>query len=911
MGGSDVESLLENGFWPNSRAKSPDPRSIPDSLQRPSHSTEDAQAVPRKMPYHIGLRKPPPPIVEDENDALAKEAGSVASSVPSEEPPNRGDPDQYPILLPVEEDAHKHNPERRFILVPNPTDASSDVSGSEKKPSERERRRSAERAAELDPEPAFYEANTGRKYESPPDRDDKPTRKEARPETEHRRNRPGDLPPIITDSRSEGRPYSDARRGKSTTRVDSRGEDYFSPRLSSVTSQGRREHLLTPEVIEHATHGRDRPIYRGGSSPEPQGRNPSARSNDRHSRNNQDDRRHKEREYRSARASSPTLQKRRTSEVPKFSRRGSKESRESSRRYADRSPSKSDRQVPSSTPSQSDFDSSSQQSSTSGDSRAPVRYNDTFYSSEDEPQRHVDPRRRRPTTPTKKREYLATPVESRGASRRTSRGQSTLPSPRRSQNSFADPSSTSSGSRSATFPREPIPPREDDRSGRPPPRASTARGSFTATRNAAPAPAAAAAVSASAPNGSVDPRRPTALPPPRAFPRVESRPLPPTPSVAVPTQPTWPPPRFEPPQQNIPSSPPISTYRRFSTEVKTGELPDIPHCPRTRPEAGHMDWLTLPRCDSFNICPSCYGANFKGTEFAHEFVVMPFRPLDRPLACDFGSSEFYRIAWLFTRKYRRPDLGLLHGLAKLAAQCQPCVGAREASRIWYSVRDPATRRPVEGFAACDACATAVETLLPGLTGLFVPVAAPAERARGVCALHHDRGHDRGRFLLYFDALEGAADQALATQSAPDVQALAARVRQIAAVPPCPGDRAVAGAHWHVMRDVPLVVCPECFALVVQPLLDGREDYTVAGNFLHAPKPLPRATCMLYSDNMRALFNRAAAGREMDMLAAVLKKREGKKAEFEERLAMVHRMRPGSKGFDDEMRRILREWRRYE
>ncbi|KAI1754626.1 hypothetical protein F4782DRAFT_39109 [Xylaria castorea] len=908
MVSSDVESLLNNGYWPNSRAKSPDPRSISDTSHKPSYLSQDDQAIPRRLPYHIGSQKPPHPIVEDENDALAKEAGLLAvSSVASEEPTNRGDPDQYPILLPVDE--HQHNPERRFILVPNESDLSSDVSDTENKSGGY--RRTTERTAELDTEPPFYEANTCRKYESPPGHDNKTSKKEIRPETKHRRSHPGDLPPIITDGGSGGR-SDDNRREKSTTRTDNRSEDYLSAR-PSASSRVPREHLLTPEVIEHATNGRDRQYYRGGSSPEPQSRNRSAQPSDQYNRNSQHDRKYKERESKSAHPSSPTLQKRRTSEVPKYTRRGSKENYESSRQYIDRSSSKSDRKVPSSTHSQSDRDSGSQQSSSSRDARAPPQYSDTFYSSEDDSRQRVDSRRIRSGMPAGKHELPPTPVESRGTARRKSREQSSLPSPRLSQSSLSDPYSSSSSSRSATFPREPVPSRSENRAGRPLPRASTSKGSFSAARNAVPTAVSVttAIPSAPIPNASVDHRRSPVRPAPKAGSTIDSRAQPSTPSVSIPTRPSWPPPRFEPPPSSKSSSSPIGSYRRYSTEVKTGDLPDIPHCPRTREEAGHMDWLTLPRCDSFNICPSCYSANFASTEFAHEFVLMPFRPRDRPLACDFGASEFYRIAWLFTRKYGRPDLGLFHGLTKIAATCQPCTGHRQVSRIWYSIRDPSTKRYIDEFTVCDACASTVETLLPSLTGLFVPLDSPAERTRGVCAMHHDRGYDRGRFLLYFDVLEGAADHALQTQSAPNVQALADRIRQLAAIPPCPEGRTLYDAYWHTMREVPIVVCPECFMMVVQPLLDGRGDLTVAGNFHNRLQYEKKAECMLFSDRMRSVFNRAVMKRDLGYLTEKVNERTSKKEEFDARLKALQRQGTVTPWAAAETDRIIKEWKRYE
>jgi len=360
-----------------------------------------------------------------------------------------------------------------------------------------------------------------------------------------------------------------------------------------------------------------------------------------------------------------------------------------------------------------------------------------------------------------------------------------------------------------------------------------------------------------------------------------------------------------------------------------------------------MDWLTLPRCDNFNICPSCYSANFSTTEFAHDFVPVPFRPRDRPLACDFGTSEYYRIAWLFTRKYRRSDLGFLHALTRVAAPCctGPGGGNADATRsrvIWYSVKDPRTARPVDNFAVCHACAKTVETLLPGLAGLFVPLDPSAWPANGVCALATATANstptgadgdataistvadqDHARFLLYFDVLEGSADRALETQTPPNMQALADRVRELSIAPPCPQGRPVRNAVWHTMRSVPgLTVCPECFVAVVRPILDDRDkdrdrdrDLVVVGDFHAQPTTLPDGDCMLFSPRMRTVFARAVRNRDLRYLAMKVRERTDKERECSARLQAVQRQGQGtgsgSSWADAEMERIVREWKKYE
>ncbi|GAP84094.1 putative proteinrelated to ser arg-related nuclear matrix [Rosellinia necatrix] len=946
MGDSRVESMLRNNYWSTPRAKSPDPRKVADAPHRTTYAYRNDRTIPRRVPYDSGPPKPPPPSVEDENDALAKEAGSVVSSVPSEEPVNRGELDQYPILLPVEEHMYEHNLERRFVLVSK----SSDVPGSEKK--QGQRRMSTERFAEPDPEPVSYEANTGRKYGLPPDREENTNKAEARLEPEHPRNRPRDLPPIVTEAEGEGRSHN-TRRSRSTT-TGGRSDDHFSPHTSSASSRIPREHLLSPEVIEHATNGRDRGYYKGGSNLDPQARNRSAHPGDQYNRSPTNGRGYKERESKSTHSFGSAVHKRHTSELPPYARRRSRDRYESSR--LDEPSSRSDRKVPSSMYSQSDYDSGSQHSSSARNTQVPPHYNDTFYSSEDEPRPRADHRRRISVMPVVNTGYLTTPVEPRGSGRRKSRGQSPSRSPRPSRISLSDAYSGSSSSRSSTFPKESALARDEDRDGRQFPRASTSRGAFTTARITIPAVTATTTTTgiSSTPSQNVftETHRSSAMPPPPP-PRgsfVESRALPPTPSSAASAQPPWSPPRFEPPQNGGSPDTAPGGYRRYSAEVQSGWLPDIPPCPRTRPETGHMDWHTLPHCNTFNICPTCYNANFAATEFAGEFRLMAFRRGDDALACDFGASEFYRIAWLFTRKYLRPTLALLHGLTRIAAEREPCPGGRrEASRLWYSIRDPATGRPVEGFAACDACAAAVEMLLPGLTGLFVPADAPAERARGVCSLSQ---HDHGRFLLYFDALEAAADRSLETRNPPDAQALVGRVRQLAAVPPCPGDRGpLAAGYWYTTPtpttttttttssarsnsssgdDVAsIAICSECFLTFAQPLLDGADDPGAIGRFRYAPPPhseedgttitsiststpaAAAAGCVLSSERMREFFRRAVARRDPSYLDAKVAERAQKRQEFDARMQAAQRRGLRTPRAEADEERAVREWQRYE
>ncbi|KAI1438744.1 hypothetical protein GGR50DRAFT_299138 [Xylaria sp. CBS 124048] len=916
MGGSDIEALLQNGYWSKPKANSLDSRNISDTLHHrpayPTYTTQDGRTIPRTMIGTLFSQKPPPPSVEDEYDALAKEAGSAVSSVPSEEPLNRGDPDQYPIIVPVQ-DPYEQNPERRFVLLSKPSNSSLDIPPYEQKPGY---------PPGSEPDPASYEANTGRKYGSPPSSEDRHNMKETtRPDREHRRSRPEDLPPIITDDGSEGRAH-EARRAKSTARTEDYDEGRASPRPPSASSRHPRESMPPPEVIEYGKNGRERPYHKGGSSPDARSRHHSAHASDPYGQRPVSDRRYKERGSQSGRSPSPTSHQRHKSENPKYTRRDSKEGYDTFRLSADALSSKPNRKMPSKY-SQSDRDVSIQHSPIKRDRRVPPLRNDS-YSSEEEPRSRADSYRRSAMPAgTGKTDYLDAPIGPRGATRHRSRGRSPLHTPRDSQIPLSDSYSSSSSTRGATFPKES---RSPVRAENPQARSATGTSFFSSSsRSVNQLPGATVASPSVVSSASGDARR-VALPPqPRVSstidPRVSSssvmdpRGQPATPSTMGPTQANWPPPQLDSTQISAGSNAPSSSYTRYSAEGRHRGLADIPSCPRTREETGHVDWLTLYHCDNFNICPSCYTANFAATEFAHHFVPLPFRSRDRPQACDFGTSEYYRIAWLFTRKYGRTDLGLFHGLARIAAQVQRCAGPRPTSRIWYSIRDPRTRRPLEEFAVCAACAKTVELLLPALTGLFVPLDNPAEPTRGVCAMHQDDGHymPRGRFPLYFDLFESTVDRALDGQTPPNVQALADRVSQITAIPPCEGRGVLRNAYWHTMRGVPgLLVCPECFAVVVRPLLDDAEaDLTVVGNFHHVPTLLSEGECMLFSDRMRDVFHRAVRKRDLGYLDAKVGERISKERECNARLEQLRRQGLDPVWVKAETDRIFQEWRRYE
>ncbi|KMQ81346.1 ser/arg-like nuclear matrix protein, partial [Lasius niger] len=148
------------------------------------------------------------------------------------------------------------------------------------------------------------------------------------------------------------------------------------------------------------------------------------------------------------------------------------------------------------------------------------------------------------------------------------------------------------------------------------------------------------------------------------------------------------------------------------------------------------------------------------------------RPTDEAIACDFGSSPWYRIAWLLTLKHEKPDLRLFYQVANvvMSSRRDKCPGNQKTTRYWLRVNDPFMRRPVPGFTVCYQCARIVEVLLPNLTGVFVRQDSRSEPTRDRCALHF--ASRRRQFVLFFDAFETTSDKAFVANQAPNVAGLA-------------------------------------------------------------------------------------------------------------------------------------------
>ncbi|POR37033.1 Uncharacterized protein TPAR_02769, partial [Tolypocladium paradoxum] len=878
----NIQNLLQTGYFTTSRAKnpcstSPQSQTPPLSPRVPTANRNVPRSLDRRSPSRRSY--PPPPSVEDEVVSLAKEYGtSHPSSASDEEPQSRGDIEQYPIIVEV----HAHNPERRFVILNEPPDAGPEAKTAESKP-------------QRTPPPednGSSKTDAGRKYDSPPGRE-QPRADSARPSLQRRRSRQ-DLPPLETDLR----PSRPPEHHRSRSSASASRPDYFSPRQSRPYG----DQLLSPEIIQSGLGGREK-VYRGmGPSSTSGGWSPT-----RQNHVGMTDRRRDDEYYRRRQTGYTARRSMSSYEAGKSSRRMSNEWPSESRNRNGPSSSRSERRDNFQSYVRSNGEKvktspprvSREQSRSSGEY---AKDSHTYSYTQKKP---IVVQEGRPAATSSDR-------DTNGTGRAKSRSRMSIaPLPSPSQAAFA----TAAAGAAAMTPRtSAIFPVDGERKRPDGPRAQLPY----------PDDDGHAYVGLGIDDDDVAPDQEVARPipivsmpqPSPVLPSTSERPpnaiKAASPAVTPTTTPgSWQPPSFDPERDGLRGDgarPVVGSYRRYSESNDKDGPEGLPECPRTKPVAGMMDWLTLPRTD-FNICPTCYETVFAKSEFRTQFQPM-LRPTGEAIACDFGSSAWYRIAWLLTEKHETPDLRLFYHIANVvtSSRTETCPGNRKAARNWLTVKDPYTKRPVPEFAVCYECARTVEVLLPNLTGAFVPLESRSEPTKDICALHFTP--KRKQFVLYFDALETASDKAFVANQAPNMADLARDLQQLSIGSECREDSPVRDGYWHVMQFLPqFTVCGACFDEVVRPKLgDGN---TIVRKFYVHPQRLPSGTCQLYSPRMREIFQKACRRRDFGYLEEKVLERRSIEADIFDKLLELDRAQRSDAWTEERVEKLVREWRRWE
>ncbi|KAG9247540.1 hypothetical protein BJ878DRAFT_435051 [Calycina marina] len=878
----DINELLVNGYFKTSRAKSP--AGLTSTTNSPSFLNTGEVELPRQRSrsQELPRRRTPRPTVEDEAVSLSRES-SATSSVVSYDPPLRGIVEQNPIILeaevstaevarlqttpcPKDEDG---NPERRFVFIPKTESVSSQDEGPSRK---------ADRPDAKRPEPTRKSTD---KLDTRPQLDRRPSRQDL-PSLQTKV--PRDLPPQYrrsasaygpTDNDLTPQPSSARAAGEYLLSPDvPRGKDYF--------GAPRQHHRALSFGRSPGTPVADKRMS-GGSAPGISWN--TASTEKRNSRNFE--------RSRSRRTSNEKLT--RPQELSEEYRRKARNGSANSRL----SVGGSDQERPERSSPRSSRHRQSDSESDIADSGS-----DKGYGSRLRPQdlQAEDPYRR-----------------SGSRSNRPSRhGTSPLPSP------TGSPSRPSrERERAETFPQR-SGSRSPSDSGRPVSQFYSSLDDGHLSDKLSPmdlpsCPRSRQSHSISTPmsmSATHSSARPVMLPIPipavghhpdhkrPQYPQVEESRS--SMSRSRPNDTYWQPPPFHPPSDSLQK--PVGSFRRYSEDVDRGAVVPLPSCPRTNFVRGKNDWLTLPQCSQFDICPSCFNSTIAPTEYRDFFVRAQLRSPETEVLCDFGSSPWYRIAWLLTRKKMRRDMNLFYGVAKVATKIPPCAGKHMAVRQWHSLIDPKTRDHIHNFNVCSSCVKSVEILLPPIRGLFRPIEPKHHMGdTRICGLRFDSK----RFIQYFDALETAADKSDEMDAPPDTRALVSLCKRMSLFPECERDRDLLDQRWNVITQLPeFTVCEECFDEVVWPELE--DEKAIPMMFNKKLQKISVASCQLYSPKMRGIFRTAVDGDDYKLLASKARERKTVEMQLKKDLDALRRLRTqGNPQVGAELKKVEEEWRKWE
>ncbi|KAK4148153.1 uncharacterized protein C8A04DRAFT_8552 [Dichotomopilus funicola] len=910
-----IETLLKTGSWRTTRSRSPHPydprrdsrRTYGDS--RPSSSGNRAYR-PTEPP--IRRKRPPPPCCEDEEESLAKEhQGEATPSSPDEEARHRGEIDQQPIILEV----HENNPERRFVIVPGAAEGEDAPKTTQARYEHNTCRKYVIVPSEKGTESGESE-NVGDKHKSDAPREGSP--KESSPRDEEYRERRKDpaevqkrrshqdLPRLNTEFQEEEEPKirrSNSRRDREKPLVhqeaQAQGPSHDTTRERSNTRPTDGDFLL-PGSVKIGSRRRERAYSDVRSDTASRlGRSPSTRRDPEIEVSS--DRRRAPHSSRYTPSSSTHYRASSTTTVPTRDGQyvdraalvqpysygdpedifafmapgddfmtGKPTTREVSpprRALNNESPPphpRGAREMPNASPSRR------RQVRPSTRDREPDRDRDRDrgrdrdgYSSDDSyrERRANWGSRPLPTRPVGEQDASSADQGRRPTSSRLG-AVPPLGAPISDEPLLPGP-------RSATFPSDKSRSR-GERSISPPTAAS-------ASPSRRPAPTTKAGPSGRHSRdpsvGSMSTSSPP-LPPPTQAPRPSTldRTVPSiSAAVARLTAAEAQSPMLYWQSGRTATQPGGRAVAADDDDAIRVGLLKLPECRWKTPtsyfsQLGGDGFRALKRAENFEICPDCFGALFANTEYHNLFVMAGSRVGTQLISCDFGSSVWYRIAYLLTLKHDFPDLRLLQGIASVAARKQDCPGRSTVARNWYSMMAPGARRPVKGFNVCPSCTRMVGVLFPELASLFVPL-NPHETQLGICELHFVE--ERKRFFDYIEEMNDTSDMALTNRTAPNLVELVDRVREISIHQECVGNIPVPGRKWHVLQRIPnFTVCEECFNDVVWPMIEDKDSESeMPRNFYKQKQQRSWASCLLSGERLRRAFDKACKYDDFDYLDA--------------------------------------------
>lgn len=332
-------------------------------------------------------------------------------------------------------------------------------------------------------------------------------------------------------------------------------------------------------------------------------------------------------------------------------------------------------------------------------------------------------------------------------------------------------------------------------------------------------------------------------------------------------------------------------------------------CPRSVPVAGYTDWYTLKGLTHLDICPTCM-SQIAHSRFRDFFIPSLPKPATQKTRCAF-SLPWTRLAWAQMIKKKHDSLEMLYQMTRPPPGTRPCPGRIVTDQTWYRIVDPETNQYLPRFHICGACARNVRILMPTHRDTFHPTSEPQER---VC----DFVTTSPRFVQYIDLLDSAATRAEVDPSRrPDTREFMTYARRKIVLRDCRRDRPTLST-WHYIPALPeLSVCEDCYDEVVWPL--AKAHHPIARSFSTSMRVLPgdapnrcrEASCQLYSGRMRARFRELVVKGDFAALKSVALRRFEAERRFRDRREEL--LVAEEKGYDcdEEMRKAVEEWKRWE
>lgn len=347
----------------------------------------------------------------------------------------------------------------------------------------------------------------------------------------------------------------------------------------------------------------------------------------------------------------------------------------------------------------------------------------------------------------------------------------------------------------------------------------------------------------------------------------------------------------------------IPSRSRPTTPATSNDVAKTPlsllACPRPTFITGYNDWHTLVGRPNFNMCPSCF-EHAVGPEHKAWFVRSPPKSHGYKVRCDF-SVPWIRLAWVKTIKEKRQKPDILYAVASIVEQ--PCPGKVGAIRPWHHVPDPDTGRPVSNFDVCPYCVRVIEAIFPSLRGVFQYKYTQNQMQERNCDLRCDSK----RLATCIELLKAIANKAESERRPPRMRRFADHARKMASTRECSMDDMVLGQAWHIMPRLPqFTVCEECYDEVVWPLIDAGSPLAAKFNRSLQIVGPGGVSCQLYSPRMRQIFNDAVKRDDLDYLRQHAVKRYNTERALQARHAQAQAYSDG-----EEIAKIVQEWKKWE